>query len=381
MHRIDGRPQGVAPVLGLPRMNLEVGERRDFLPEFIVAADRAGAGEVVLEHGYGQGMGFGVDAYLAASPKVRFADREEVLSSEIVAVIRCPDEAALRSMRPGALLITMLHYPTRPRRTQLVNELGLRAISLDSVVDDRGHRQVEYLEAVGWNGVRLAFVEIARMHPHFSHPSRRPLRVTCLGAGAVAAHAVRAATRYGDPELRDELAANDVPGVEVTVVDFDLTRHEDYLLGRLEVTDLLIDATQRLDPTRPIVPNSWIAALPVDAVILDLAVDPYDFTVDPPRTKGIEGVPHGDLGGFVFPIDDRAWDELDHDVDTRQRRLALSCYAWPGIEPVDCMRVYGGQIEPVLGVALQVPTERLDVDAPDPQERAVARAELGRWLS
>ena len=102
---------------------------------------------------------------------------------------------------------------------------------------------------------------------------------------------MRAATRYGDPGLREELAAKDVPGVEVTVVDFDLTRHEDYLLSRLEATDLLIDATQRLDPTRPVVPNPWIAALPEDAVILDLAVDPYDFRVDPPRTKGIEGTP------------------------------------------------------------------------------------------
>ncbi len=370
-----------SPVLGLPRMHMEAGERRDFLPEFVVAADRAGAGEIVLEHGYGAGMGFGQDAYVAASPKVRFADYDEVLASDIVTVIRCPEEAALRSMRPDALLVTMLHYPTRPHRTRLVADLGLRAISLDGVVDDLGRRQVEYLEAVGWNGVRLAFLEIARMHPHFAHPSRRPLRVTCLGAGAVGAHAIRAATRYGDPELRAELAANDVPGVEVTVVDFDLTRHEDYLLGRLEVTDLLIDATQRLDATRPIVPNPWIAALPADAVILDLAVDPYDSSVDPPLTKGIEGVPHGNLDRYVFPVDDAAWDELDHGIDTRQRRLALSCYAWPGIEPVDCMRVYGRQIEPVLGVVLRVPPERLDVDSDDPRERAVAHAELGRWMA
>ncbi|HET6713069.1 MAG TPA: hypothetical protein VFI59_05085 [Actinomycetota bacterium] len=378
----DGTPQGIAPpVVGLPRMHMEAGERRDFLPEFVAAADRAGAGEIVLEHGYGSGMGFGPEAYLTASSKVRFADYAEVLASDVVTVIRCPGEAALRSMRPEALLITMLHYPTRPRRTRLVANLGLRAISLDGVVDDLGRRQVENLEAVGWNGVRLAFVEIARMHPHFAHPSRRPLRVTCLGAGAVGAHAVRAATRYGDPELRAELAAHDVPGVEVTVVDFDLTRHEDYLLGRLEVTDLLIDATQRLDATRPIVPNPWIAALPADAVILDLAVDPYDFTVDPPRTKGIEGVPHGNLDRYVFPVDDPAWDELDHGIDTRQRRLALSCYAWPGIEPADCMRVYGRQIEPVVAVALRVPVDRLDVESADPQERAVAHAELRRWLA
>ena len=53
----------------------------------------------------------------------------------------------------------------------------------------------------------------------------------------------------------------------------------------------------------------------------------------------------------------------------------------PGIEPVDCMRVYGRQIEPVVGVALRVPVERLDVASLDAQERAVAHAELGRWVS
>lgn len=369
-----------SPTLGLPRMHMEAGDRRDFLPSLVTAADVAGAGSIMLEHGYGEGMGLNADDYRAASPKVRFADYDEVLASDVVAVIRCPGEDAVRSIPGNTLLVTMLHYATRPERTRLIADAGLRAISLDAVTDDFGRRLVEYLEAVAWNGVRLAFVEIARVHPYFAHPSRRPLHVTCLGAGAVGGHAVRAATRYGDPGLREELAAKDVPGVEVTVVDFDLTRHEDYLLSRLEATDLLIDATQRLDPTRPIVPNPWIAALPEDAVILDLAVDPYDFRVDPPRTKGIEGIPHGNLDRYVFPVDHPAWDELDHGIDTRERRLALSCYAWPGIDPVDCMQVYGRQIEPVLAVALRKAVEDLDPASPEPYERAVARADLRRWL-
>ena len=90
--------------------------------------------------------------------------------------------------------------------------------------------------------------------------------------------AVLAATRYGDPELREELVASNVPGVEVTVVDFDLTWHEDYMLGRLERTDLLIDATKRA--TRA-VRSSRTRGSPRsrDAVLLDLAADPYDLTV------------------------------------------------------------------------------------------------------
>jgi alanine dehydrogenase len=146
-------------------------------------------------------------------------------------------------MRPGSILLSMLHLPTRLERAHMLAELGIRGVSLDGITDD-DNRLVER-RGRGLNGVREAFREIAKVHPRFAHPSLRPLRVTCLGAGAVGAHAIRAATRYGDPRLREEMAARRVPGVEVTVVDFDLTWHENYMLTRLEQTDLLIDATQR----------------------------------------------------------------------------------------------------------------------------------------
>ena len=247
------------------------------------------------------------------------------------------------------------------------------------MTDDLGRRLVEYLEAVAWNGVRLAFVEVARTHPFFAHPSRRPLHVTCLGAGAVGGHAVRAATRYGDPGLREELAAKDVPGW-VTVVDFDLTRHEDYLLSRLE-GDRPAD---RRDPAPR--PNPPRRAQPVDRRASRGRGDPgpRGGPLRLPRRstpdQGHRGHPPGNLDRYVFPVGDPAWDELDHGIDTRERRLALSCYAWPGIDPIDCMQVYGRQIEPVLAVALRRPVQDLDPGSPDLYERAVARAELRRWL-
>ena len=76
------------------------------------------------------------------------------------------------------------------------------------------------------------------------------------------------------------------PASEVTVVDFDLTWHEDYMLSRLETTDLLIDATHRLDPSLPVVPNAWISAVPEDAVILDLAARPVRPRCEPTDHQG-----------------------------------------------------------------------------------------------
>jgi alanine dehydrogenase len=147
----------------------------------------------------------------------------------------------------------MLHFPTRPGRVALLRELGVRAISLDVVKNDLGLRLVENIESVGWNGVGAAFRELAKLHRRFDQPGRRPIRVTVMGSGAVGGHAAHAAVRYGDPALRQRLAVNRVPGVEVVIIDHELTSDENYMLSRFEHTDLLIDATQRSNPCRPII--------------------------------------------------------------------------------------------------------------------------------
>lgn len=370
----------MGPSVGLPRMHKEPAELRDFLPETVAHLGQAGAREIVLEEGYGSGLGISVDEYLRASSRARFASYEECLGQDVVVVMRCPEQVDLRRLRRGSVLISMLHYATRPERTALLTDLGVRAVSLDAVTDGSGRRLVENLEAVAWNGVRAAFRQIQRRHPHFDHPSRRPLHVTCLGSGGVGGWAVYAATRYGDPQLRESLVATNVPGVEVTVVDFDLTRHEDYMLGRLERTDLLIDATRRSDPSHPVVPNRWLSALPADAVLLDLACDPYDLATTPPVVKGIEGVPHGSLDRYVFPPDNDAWNRVDPRIDTRNRRLALSCYSWPGLDPIGSMRTYGEQLEPLLAIVIAKPAGQWGGAGGSQLEHALDRAEVSTWM-
>jgi alanine dehydrogenase len=366
--------------VGLPRMHEEAEERRDFLPDLVRAIDRLGASAIVLEPRYGSGVGHQIEEYLEISSSVRMASFAECLDQDVVLVLRCPDLEDLGRLRPGTLLISMMHYRTRPERVVALTERAVHALSLDAIADDSGRRLVENLEMVAWTGVREAFRQIERFHPNFDHPSRRPLHVTCLGAGAVGGHAVHAATRYGDRELREALVARKVPGVEATVVDFDLTSHEDYMLARLETTDLLIDATQRTDPSRPVIPNTWLAAMPADGVVLDLACDPYDLGSVPPIVKGIEGIPHGSLHKYVFAVDDPAWARLDPRIETVNRRLALSCYSWPGLEPIASMRTYGGQLEPILQVIFEKPVTEWDPEGDSSVERAVARAEVARWL-
>ena len=365
--------------VGLPRLHKEAGERRDFLPPLVEFLTRVGASSIVLEHGYGSAMGIGPGEYTDVSPLARFGTSEECIAQDVVVALRCPSEDVIRTMREGSVLVSMLHFPTRPGRVRLLRERGIRGVSLDQVKDELGQRLVQNMQAVGWNGVRAAFDVLSRQHRRFFEPGRRPIRVMLMGSGAVGGFAAHAAVRYGDPALRQRLAAQQIAGVEVTIVDYELTSDQNYMLTRFEHTDLLVDATQRPDPTKLIVPNDWIAALPVHAVILDLSVDPYDFTVDPPELKGIEGLPEGNLDKYVFMPDDAAWDALDPRVKRANRRTALSCYSWPGLEPRKCMEVYGSQIEPVLRAVVESGLDNLDLEKGRFYDRATARADLKNW--
>lgn len=366
--------------LGLPRMHKETGERRDFLPSFVARLERLGAA-VALEHGYGAGLGLAESDYRRLAPSVQFVSQAEALQQPCVLVLRCPDEAEISMMRAGSCLIAMLHYETRPQRVALLRAQGLEAISLDSIKDDSGRRLVENLRAVAWNGLEAAFAVLRRTYPPpgFESPARPPLYVTLLGAGAVGSHVMQAAVRYADDHLRRRLAGLGVPGVQVTTLDYDLTARQDWLAEALARTDLLVDATQRPDPTRAVIPNAWLASLPAHAVLLDLSVDPYNCDAVPPQVKGLEGIPQGNLDQYVFAPDDPAYDRLPACVSALHRRHAVSCYSWPGVHPQACMEIYGRQLRPLMRTLI----EKGGVEQVNPYgrffERALARARLSRW--
>lgn len=366
---------------GFARMRVEAGERRDFLPETISRLYKAGA-QIFLEYGYGNGIGYQPGDYLQVAPTAVFTTHEEVYQKDYVVVLRCPADEELRMLQPGSCLVSMLHYPTRPKRTEFIRSLGVEAISLDSIKDDVGRRLIENLRSVAWNGMEVAFrtLRIIYPAPGFESPHRDPIRVTLLGAGAVGVHVVQAGIRHGDPQLWREMIERGVPGVQITVVDYDSTSMQSVMLPLLEKTDILVDATQRPDPRQPVIPNQWLASLPQHAVLLDLSVDPYDCGDNSPiSVKGIEGIPQGNLDQYVFAPDDPAYEKIPACISTKHRRYAVSCYSWPGIHPKKCMQVYGQQLRPIFSTLV----ERGGVENIRLRgryfERAVHRAMLSHW--
>jgi alanine dehydrogenase len=362
--------------LGLGVIHAEKGEVRAFLPEFVKKiAPHFKA--VILERGYGEGLGFVKSDYTNLE-NVSFGTVEETYAQDLVLVLRYPPDQYLDLMPPGSCLISMCHFSTRPQRRDFLAAHGIRAISLDAIVDDNGQRLVENLQAVAWNGCEVAFKVLRDHWPEdaFLSPDRPPLKVTMLGSGGVGAHAMAAAIRYGDRKLWSEYADLGIPGNLVQVVDHDFTSHTGQLKGLLAETHLLIDATQRQNPSNIIVPNEMLGLMPDHAVILDLSVDPYDCQTEPKTVKGIEGIPQGDLDQYIFAPDDPAWDELPCQIKTANRRWTVSCYSWPGVHPRACMKRYGNQLSPLLRRLVKVG----GVDGINPhghyRERALVRGLL-----
>jgi alanine dehydrogenase len=334
------------PTIGFPRMYNEPGERRAFLPPLIGLLAGMGV-DVHVETGSGAGMGYPDEAYAAESPKVHIVDEATAYGQDIVVVLRAP-EGRYELIRPGAILLSMLHFATRPERVELLRRLRIEAIALDMVTGDDGRRLVQNLRDVARNGLGAAFDALERRWPPFASKDRDPISVTVMGAGGVGKHAVEWAARCGDEERNARFMRDGIPGAEVVVVEQGIAGNAAYLRRRLPQTDILVDATARRDTSRPLFGNDWLGLLPAHAIVCDLAVDPYLLSDVPPVVRGIEGIPQGNLDQWEFDPQDPAWDRLPPGIPTTCRRTVVSCYSWPGVRPEACMEAYGSQLTPLL---------------------------------
>jgi alanine dehydrogenase len=372
---------GASPLtVGFPRMHKEAGERRDFLPDLVRGVAGFVRG-VVVESGIGSGMGIEEEDYTADHPNVRVGTNAEAFAQDVVVTLRSPETEEFTKLRRGATLMAMLHFSTRPARMAALQDLGLDAVALDRIVDDSGRRLVVNGKAVAWNGLEAAFDVLEESWPALADSGRPPMHVTVMGVGTVGRHAVEAATKYGSDERRDALMREGVAGVVVRAVGRNVTSDEATMRSMFGTTDVLVDASQRDDPTRPLVPNAWLAELPPHAVVCDLVVDPYLLDMDPPTVRSIEGIPRGDLDQYVFAPQDPSWSRtIPEGIPTDHRRHAVSCYSWPGVHPRSCMELYGMQLAPLLEVLIERGgAARLRSDG-SYLERALWRGSLRTWL-
>jgi alanine dehydrogenase len=366
-------------VIGFPRMIQEAGEKRVFLPEFIEKLAELGY-ELYVEEGYGSRLGFSKDSYVQGNPRVHICSHEECYAQEMVLVLRSPKREEFELIHQGACLISMLHYPTRPLRLKMLQDRGIRSISLDGIVDDKNVRLVENMKAVAWNGLEAAYDVLEDQFGSLRHPEGRLWKILVLGSGMVGKHAVDAAIKLGNTERYHENLAAGTGQSMVRIVGRSVSSDPRLMQDLFRKTDILVDATSRRNSSIPVVPNEWVSWLPAHAVLVDLAVDPYTLGATSPVVRGIEGIPQGNLDQYVFYPDDPHWtDSIPDVIPTEERRTAVTCYSWPGIHPEACMRHYARQLLPLMETLAEMDYEQLSPNG-NYFQRALYRATLHGYL-
>jgi alanine dehydrogenase len=369
----------VPKTLGLPRMRNEAGEKRVFLPDFVQFIASLGV-HIYIEEGYGSRSGYTFEHYKRANPLIHKTNQQGAYQQDVVLILRSPKPDELQLMKPGGILFSMLHFPTRPRRVQRLAELGIKAISMDSIANDVNIRLIENMQAVAWNGLEAAFDVLEKCWPGLARPDGHPIQVLVLGTGMVGKYAIDAATKLGNIERNNDHIAAGGPGALAVSVGRNITTNPQTMQLLMSQADILVDATQRRDTSQPVIPNEWIAWLPEHAVIADLAVDPYTLTADPQVVRGIEGIPQGSLDQYSFNAADPNWDKtVPESIPSKNRRATVTCYSWPGVHPEACMNHYASQMEPLVEVLFQQGYDELSLDG-EYFDRALYRATLKYFL-
>lgn len=365
--------------IGLPRMVVETGEKRVFLPEFVEFLNSIGL-HVYIEEGYGSRLGYTFDDFRRGSENVHQCNRTHAFSQDLILILRAPKREEFRLLKQDSILISMLHFPTRPGRVEALILQKINAISLDSIIDDFNVRRIENMPSVAWNGLEIAFDLLEKKWPKLIHPENKPINILIIGTGMVGKYAVEAGTKLGNVERYNDHLAIGGFGAVCTSIGRATTSHPEVMMGLLQSTDILVDATQRRNPSYPVVPNAWIANLPDHAIIVDLSVDPYLPNNEPPIVRGIEGIPQGNLDKYIFDSDDPDWCQTIPDgTPTDHRRTTVTCYSWPGIHPQTAMEHYARQLKPLIKVLVEVGYHNLSLDG-DFFERALYRGTLKYFL-
>lgn len=362
--------------IGFPRMPRKKGEKRDFLPNLFTRLSFFKDIVIFVEEGYGKAMGFTHDDYLKMNPNIRFVSHDETYKQDAVVVLRAPNEVDINKMEEKSVLISMLHFDTRVIRNELLKSKGIRSYSMDSMVDDENNRIVVNYWGTSMSGAVVAFNQLKRTMKDFYSQNRRPINVSIIGFGRVGTNAAKAFSKLSNKEFYNR----NIPGLLLRILPRSITRDSQALKQLLTDTDILVDATWRADTSKIIVPNHLISYMPEHSIILDLTADPYNEKIEPSQQKAIEGIPTGTLEKYVIEPSDDMYDTIPKKVDTSNRRVVVSCNAWPGVHPKEAMATYGKQIFPFLKVLLEKDSCEIDISSNNLYERALIRSSLKFYL-
>lgn len=364
----------VIKTIGLPTMHKEDGEKRAYLPSFVQMLGKYDV-DVFIDEDYGKKMGYTPKDYICVNSRVKVVPHYEVYNQDLVIVLKAPNYDELDQMKENAGLISMLHYDSKPELRAKLKNKKIISFSMDSIMNDAKQRMVVTYEQTAWGGICTAIDEMEKRRGDFYSQYRSPFKVLIMGMGNLGVNAGRLCFRYLAEKLSRHKENEIIPGMLVTYFEKDTTSSKSDIIKLFAETDLLVDATKRVNFTEYIFTNDLINYLKEDAIILDLTADPYYTTTDPIQVKAIEGLPYGTLDKYVFEVDAPEYGKIPKEVRTDFRRVTVSCNGWPGVFPERVMKIYEEQLEAFIDVIMKKGFE-LSKTSENLYERALYRSTM-----
>ncbi|UCG34759.1 MAG: hypothetical protein JSW17_04500 [Candidatus Omnitrophota bacterium] len=256
---------------------------------------------VYVERGAGSGIGIPDSAYEEIGAKI--GDTKEVYAQDFVIRLKEPKEEELALMKPGSFIMSMMHLPGNPALRGLLKKYELIAIAMEGIKDPFGKRKIEALHQAGYLGMEKGFELWG------GDPSRCLVKI--MGYGNVACGAIQCAARKFARVII--LHKKDFPNMREHIPE----------------TDILVNAINWPMQMRGkvfFITRDMIKLFKKGAVLLDLVSNPAGQSP-------------------IETMHPTSLDDISYVVDGV---IHTSCWAWPGLDPVNISKRYSIQVAPIL---------------------------------
>jgi len=256
---------------------------------------------VFVEKDAGQGIGIKDKDYEESGAKI--ASAKKVYSCQLVLRIKEPNEKELKMMKPGSIMMSMLHLPSNTELRNLLKKYKINGIAMEEIKDQFNHRKIEALYQTGYLAMEKGFELWGK------DPSKCIVKI--MGYGNVAFGAIQCAARKFS---RLEVLNKD---------DFkDMKKH-------IPGTDILVNAINWPMKKRGkeiFITRDMLKLFKKGAVVLDLISNPEG-------QSPIETMHPTYLNDISYEV---------------EGVIHASCWSWPGLDPAGISQRYSKQVAPIL---------------------------------
>ena len=273
------------------------GERRTALtPETCRKLVAAGA-TVAIEPGIGAGAYFADQAYVDAGARL---EASPLADADIVVCVQPPGNAAIATLKPGAVLVGSLQPQADAARAAAIRERGIIAFPLEKLPRTTRAQAMDVLSSqagmAGYKAVLIAAQLAPRFFPMLTTAAGtiRPSKVLIVGAAVAGLQAIATARRLGAqvegfdvrPETREQieslggkfldlgvLAAGE-GGYARALTDEERAEQQRRLAEHLKNIDVVVcTAAVPGRPAPRIISAGMVAGMKPGSVIVDLAAE------------------------------------------------------------------------------------------------------------